>query len=109
MAAFASSKVLGTRKKPPGPLQRRRCLGKIYKLNQQSSTLMKEIILHALGTETRVMKECIPNDKKSQCVFISRIYVLLWIAIISFAILINSFSSLPFQIFVTKTPPVIRR
>ena len=62
----------------------------MYFLNIHNS-LHKEIILHALGAETRVMKECIPNDKKSQCVFISRIYVLLWIAIISFAILINSF------------------
>ena len=41
-----------------------------------------EILQHALGVETRVMKECIPEDKKASCIRNSRIYVSLWVAII---------------------------
>ena len=68
----------------------------MYFLNLHNS-LHKEIIQHALGVETKVMRECIPKDKKSKCIFVSRIYVILWIIIIFFSIFINSF--LPIFLF----------
>jgi len=60
-------------------------------------SLHLEIIKHALGFETRVMKECIPNEKKSICILSSRIFVLLWVSIIIFSILAKSF--LPIFLF----------
>ena len=36
------------------------------------------------------MEECIPDHKKQSCIFVSRIYVLLWIFIIIFSMIINS-------------------
>tara|TARA_B100000700_G_scaffold70318_1_gene77897 strand:- start:370 stop:834 length:465 start_codon:yes stop_codon:yes gene_type:complete len=36
------------------------------------------------------MKECIPEDQKSKCILISRIYVFLWILIILWSFYINS-------------------
>ena len=53
-------------------------------------SLHLEIIKHALGIETKVMKECIPEEKKSVCVFSSRIFVLLWILIVIFSISLES-------------------
>ena len=54
-------------------------------------SLHKEIIQHALGIETKVMKECIPKDKKKDCIKSSRVFVLLWFCIIVFSLAINSF------------------
>ncbi len=68
----------------------------MYFLNIHNS-LHKEIIQHALGVKTRVMKECIPEDKKSKCIFVSRIYVFLWIMVIVFSFAISSF--LPIFLF----------
>ena len=53
-------------------------------------SLHLEIIKHAFGIETRVMKECIPQEKKSLCILSSRIFVILWIFIIIFSIYIGS-------------------
>ena len=53
-------------------------------------SLHLEIIKHALGIETKVMKECIPEEKKSVCIFSSRIFVLLWILIVIFSISLES-------------------
>ena len=60
-------------------------------------SLHLEIIKHALGIETKVMKECIPKDKKSVCILSSRIFVIIWVSIIFYSILINSF--LPIFLF----------
>jgi len=49
-----------------------------------------EILQHALGVETRVMKECIPEDKKASCIRNSRIYVSLWVAIILLSFVLSS-------------------
>ena len=45
-------------------------------------SLHKEILQHALGIETKVMKECIPEHKKSTCIMVSRVYVFLYLLII---------------------------
>ena len=55
-----------------------------------NKSIQKEILQHALGIKTKVMKECIPDHKKQSCIFISRIYVLLWISITIFSMIINS-------------------
>ncbi|SVA05703.1 uncharacterized protein METZ01_LOCUS58557 [marine metagenome] len=60
-------------------------------------SLYIEIIQHAFGVQTRVMKECIPAGYKANCILVSRIYVLLWILIIFLSIYINSF--LPIFLF----------
>ncbi len=60
-------------------------------------SLHLEIVKHALGIETRVMKECIPKEKKSNCVLSSRIFLFLWLSIIIFSIIIKSF--LPIFLF----------
>ena len=60
-------------------------------------SLHLEIIKHAIGIETKVMKECIPLEKKSKCVLSSRIFVFIWILIIIFSIIIQSF--LPILLF----------
>ncbi len=60
-------------------------------------SLHREIFEHALGIETPVMKECIPNDKKSKCILVSRIFVLIWILIILSSIYLNSL--LPILLF----------
>jgi fatty acid desaturase len=54
-------------------------------------SLHLEIVKHALGVETRVMKECIPEEKKPSCILSSKIFVILWISIILFSFLVNSF------------------
>ncbi len=53
-------------------------------------SLHYEILQHALGVNTRVMRECIPQDKQASCIRNSRIYVGLWIGIILLAIAIGS-------------------
>ena len=60
-------------------------------------SLHKEIIWHALGLETRVMKECIPDDKKKDCINSSRLFVTLWLGIIFFSVVFNSL--LPILLF----------
>ena len=49
-----------------------------------------EILQHAFGVHTRVMKECIPEHKKSACVNSSRLFVLLWCSIAFFSLAIGS-------------------
>ena len=56
-----------------------------------NKSIQKEILEHAFGIQTKVMKECIPEHKKSSCIFISRIYVFIWLIIIGSSILLNSF------------------
>ena len=53
-------------------------------------SLHLEIIKHAFGIETKVMRECIPEEKKSICIFSSRIFVMLWFLIIVYSIFIGS-------------------
>ena len=60
-------------------------------------SLHKEIIWHALGLETRVMKECIPDNKKKDCINSSRLFVALWLVIIFCSIILNSL--LPILLF----------
>jgi len=57
-----------------------------------NKSIQKEILEHALGIQTKVMKECIPEHKKASCILISRIYVSIWIMIIGLSIfsLLNS-------------------
>ena len=53
-------------------------------------SLHYEILQHALGVNTRVMRECIPQDKQASCVRNSRIYVGLWIGIVWLAVATSS-------------------
>ena len=53
-------------------------------------SLHKEIVQHALGIKTKVMKECIPKDKWAECILVSRIYVFLWLMIIGVSIYLYS-------------------
>ena len=46
---------------------------------------------HALGIETKVMRDCIPEDKRKDCINSSRLFVLLWISTIALSIALNSF------------------
>ena len=68
-------------------------------------SLHYEILQHALGVNTRVMRECIPQDKQASCIRNSRIYVGLWIGIILLAIAIGSW--LP--IFLLLIPSFLQR
>ncbi len=60
-------------------------------------SLHLEIIKHALAIETRVMKECIPKDKKNNCIQSSRIFLILWIINILSCFLFDSI--LPILLF----------
>ena len=60
-------------------------------------SLHKAIIWPALGLATRVMKECIPDDKKKDCINSSRLFVALWLVIIFCSIILNSL--LPILLF----------
>ena len=60
-------------------------------------SLHLEIIQHALEYKTRVMKECIPEEKKIDCIRSSRIFVTLWLIIILFSFIFNSI--LPILLF----------
>lgn len=62
-----------------------------------NKSIQKEIFQHALGIKTKVMKECIPDHKKQSCIFVSRVYVFLWISITIFSMVINS--ALPIFLF----------
>lgn len=62
-----------------------------------NKSIQKEIFQHALGIKTKVMKECIPDHKKQSCIFVSRVYVFLWISIVIFSMVINS--ALPIFLF----------
>ena len=65
-------------------------------------SLYKEIVQHALGIETRVMRECIPENKKMNCVWSSRVFVFLWILIILGAIYLQSFLPIILFLFQVK-------
>jgi len=54
-------------------------------------SLHLEILKHALGIETKVMKDCIPEDKRKDCINSSRLFVLLWTSTIALSIILNSF------------------
>ena len=60
-------------------------------------SLHLEIIKHAIGIETKVMKECIPIEKKAKCILSSRVFVFIWILIIIFSIIFQSL--LPILLF----------
>ena len=60
-------------------------------------SLHVEIVKHAFGIETKVMKDCIPEDKKKDCINSSRIFVLLWLSTIALSITLTSF--LPIFLF----------
>ena len=64
-------------------------------------SLHLEIIKHALGINTKVMVDCIPEDQRSKCITSSRIFVFLWIAILLSGILTNSI--LPILLFLLPT------
>ena len=64
-------------------------------------SLHLEIIKHALGIHTKVMVDCIPEDQRSKCINSSRIFVLLWMAILLSGILTNSI--LPILLFLLPT------
>ena len=51
-------------------------------------SIQREIIEHAFGFNTRVMKECIPDNKRAQCIKVSRIFVSIWVSIIFVSIFI---------------------
>jgi fatty acid desaturase len=60
-------------------------------------SLHLEIMKHAFGVETKVMKDCIPEDKKRDCINSSRLFVLLWLSTIVLSITLGSF--LPIFLF----------
>ena len=60
-------------------------------------SLHAEIVKHALGVETRVMRECIPETKKQKCILVSRIFVFLWTTIIGISFYLGTF--LPIFLF----------
>jgi fatty acid desaturase len=65
-----------------------------------------EIIQHAFGIETKVLKESIPENAKKRSIFISRIYIFLWLLIILFSVIIKSWLPILFlllPIFYGKT------
>ena len=49
-----------------------------------------EIIQHALGIKTRVMLDSIPENARAKSIFNSRVFVIVWIAIIIWSSLISS-------------------
>ena len=49
-----------------------------------------EVIKHALGIQTKVMMDSIPENAKTRAVLISRIYILIWLFIIIWSLLISS-------------------
>ena len=57
-----------------------------------------EVAKHALGIETKVMRDSIPVQARSRCIFISRIYVFIWLTVVSISIYIGSW--LPLLYFV---------
>ena len=61
-------------------------------------TLQAEVIKHAFGNLTEVVKLNAPDDQKKMIIRNSRIYVIIWISIIIFSIYIGSW--LPILLFV---------
>ena len=55
-----------------------------------------EIIQHALGIKTKVMQDSIPENAQPKTIFISRIYVAIWLSIILWSILVSSWMPLLF-------------
>ena len=53
-----------------------------------------EIIQHALGIKTKVMQDSIPENAQAKAIFISRIYVAIWLSIILWSILVSSWMPL---------------
>ena len=53
-------------------------------------SLHREILQHAFAIETRVMRECIPKNKKAKCIAVSRLFLVLWICIILVSLYFNS-------------------
>ena len=60
-------------------------------------SLYVEIIQHALGIKTKVMKEAIPEKEQWKCVLSSRIFVGIWLSIILWSYL--TWSLLPILLF----------
>ena len=54
------------------------------------NSIAYEVIQHALGVKTKVMMESIPENARPRAIFISRIYVVIWIGIITLSFLITS-------------------
>ena len=63
----------------------------------KSSSLHREILLHALGVKTSVMRECIPEGQQGKCIFVSRIFVSIWVLIILSSLFFMTF--LPIFLF----------
>ena len=55
-----------------------------------------EIIQHALGIKTKVMKDSIPENAQPKAIFNSRIYVLIWLTIILWSIIVSSWMPMLF-------------
>ena len=53
-------------------------------------TYFFEIIQHALGIKTKVMQDSIPENAQAKAIFISRIYVAIWVLIILWSLLVSS-------------------
>ena len=53
-----------------------------------------EIIQHAFGIKTKVMQDSIPESAQAKAIFISRIYVAIWLSIILWSILVSSWMPL---------------
>ena len=53
-----------------------------------------EIVQHALGIKTKVMQDSIPENAQAKAIFISRIYVGIWLLIILWSILASSWMPL---------------
>ena len=64
-----------------------------YELIYFKHSFKYEIIKHALGFTTSVMRDCIPQNEIAKCRLISRIHVLLWVA--SFALSFYLMNPLP--------------
>ena len=65
-----------------------------------------EIIKHSLSIETKVMKECIPDNAKPRAILISRIYLTIWLLIIFSSIVFKTWLPVLFlllPIFYGKT------
>ena len=54
------------------------------------NSIAYEIIQHAFGMRTKVLMESIPVNARPRAIFISRIYVLIWILIIAWSLIIKS-------------------
>jgi len=62
------------------------------------NSIALEIIRHAIGIKTQVMIDSIPENARSKCILISRIYVTIWFLIILWSLSVTSW--LPVLYFV---------